>query len=135
MNSIKRKVTKWERHEEQVEFQLPCYRKWKDLRVFKVCADNMVIQVPLDGVLNPCIELIEGSIDRAFDSDTQPSNKAEFDAALQKSWRKICDAYLIDIESKLNPNLDEQIETIFSNGNSHIINSAQEGQEDAQEAN
>ena len=89
METIKRNVVSYEKHEIEVEFQLPCYRKWKDLRVFKVCADNCLLQVNCASFLNPSIERVEGSIDRAFDRETEPATAEEFDNAFAKCLTRI----------------------------------------------
>jgi len=91
METIKRNVVTYEKHEIEVEFQLPCYRKWKDLRTYKVCADNSLLQVTYADFLSPNIERVDGSIDRAFDRDTEPATAEEFDSAFAKCLAKITD--------------------------------------------
>jgi hypothetical protein len=91
MNSIKRTIVAWEKHEEQVEFTLPCYRKWKDLRVYKITSEDSFLSVTLASYLNPQIELSQGSIDRAFDRDTEEATAEEFDDAFAKCLAKITD--------------------------------------------
>jgi len=91
METIKRTIIAWEKHEDEVEFTLPCYRKWKDLRIYKVCADNSLLQVNCAEYLNPNIERVDGSIDRAFDRDTESATAEEFDAAFAKCLARITD--------------------------------------------
>jgi hypothetical protein len=85
MEKITKTVVSFERHEQEVEFELPCYRKWKNLRVYKVCAENVLIQVTVSDYLNPSMELVEGSVDRAFDRETEPATAQDFDEAFSKA--------------------------------------------------
>ena len=125
MATIKTKVYKQTTEIVEVTFELPCYRKVTgDYAFYKVISEDKVIRVWLSSESEVTLKDLP---QLAFTESTEPSNKAEFDAAMQKALRKICDAYLIDIESKLNPNLNEQIETIFSHGNSNLADTAQEG--------
>lgn len=83
-------MTKWEKSEHEVEYKLPCYRKYKDIRYYKVIDENSMIQITHSQYLNDIIELVDGGrLDPAFDKDTEESSAEEFDAIFSTIISKV----------------------------------------------
>lgn len=89
MSTIKRTMTTWEKHDHEVEFELPCYRRWKGIRIYKIIDEKTMIMVQNTEYLNPVIELVEGKVDSAFDKETYDATAEEFDEAFSNILSRI----------------------------------------------
>lgn len=82
MKTIKIQVEETQTIKKEVEFNLPCFRKNKN-SFFKINKNRKCIQVALYGYESDTIQY--RSIEAAFYSDTEESNEAEFNQALEKA--------------------------------------------------